>query len=121
MITSKLDRIEEIRNDIKNSYVELNKLEKEVIELWLENKDLVLESKKHIYQMLWIYEKEIDYEELEKNYPEIYILGLRPSFSKEHLFHSVSVSVGNEILRNHTYDLSRYKLKRKGKNKNVRK
>lgn len=116
-IHSKLNKIEELRNEVKNAYVEINKLEKEIIEEWLENKDLKLESDKNYYQMLWIYNKEIDYKKLEQEYPEIYILGLRPTFSKEHLFHSVDKDMANKILRKYTYDLSEYKLKKEGRNK----
>lgn len=112
---SKLERLEHLRNQVKDIYVEINELEKEVKEIWLNDKSLVLESDNYAYNMLWVHSKEIDYNKLEKLYPEIYILGLRPTFSKEHLFHSIDKNLANKVLRECLIDTSEYKLERKRK------
>ena len=74
----------------------------------------------HIATLKWVYEKEIDYKKMEELYPEIYVLGLLPQFSKKQLLKVINKEQANLILRECTYDTSHYKVKLKRKNGDIK-
>lgn len=120
---NKLKRLESIRNEINILYAEKQVLDKDVIQYFIDNKDKFseLELDDYIVSLKWIYEKEIDYEKLEEMYPEIYILGLLPTFSKKQLLKVVDKEQARLILKECTYDTSHYKMVMKRKRKKYRK
>lgn len=113
----KLIRLEEIRLKTNELYTEKYALEKEIIQYFLDNKENFneIELEEHIATLKWVYEKEIDYEKMEELYPEIYVLGLLPQFSKKQLLKVINKDQANLILRECTYDTSHYKVKLKKK------
>lgn len=122
-MNDKLKRLEEIRIETNNLYIEKQSLEKEIIQHFIDNKELFneIELDNHIATLKWVYEKEIDYEKLEELYPEIYILGLRPKFSRKQLLKVIDdVNMIKLILRECTYNTSHYKLQLKNKRKKKR-
>lgn len=118
-VQEKLNRFEEIRLEINALYKEKNTLEKEIIQFFLENKENFneIELEEHIITLKWLYEKEIDYEKLEKLYPEIYVLGLVPTFSKKHLLQFIDKEQARLVLRECTYNQDHYKVVSKRKRK----
>jgi len=114
MLNENLKRIEKIKEEITDKYVELDRLKKEVVREMLENgtKDIELENGLH-ETLVYVVEKKIDYEKLQKCYEDVYILGLRPSFSKTQALNSVSVQFLNKILKDCTITTKGYRLKTK--------
>ena len=119
----KLIRLEEIRLKTNELYTEKYALEKEIIQYFLDNKKKFneIELEEHIATLKWVYEKEIDYEKMEELYPEIYVLGLLPQFSKKQLLKVIDKEQANLILRECTYDTSHYKVKLKKKKRRYKK
>lgn len=119
----KLIRLEEIRLKTNELYTEKYALEKEIIQYFLDNKENFneIELEEHIATLKWVYEKEIDYEKMEELYPEIYVLGLLPQFSKRQLLKVINKEQANLILRECTYDTSHYKVKLKKKKRRYKK
>lgn len=119
----KLIRLEEIRLKTNELYTEKYALEKEIIQYFLDNKENFneIELEEHIATLKWVYEKEIDYEKMEELYPEIYVLGLLPQFSKKQLLKVINKEQANLILRECTYDTSHYKVKLKKKKRRYKK
>jgi predicted phage-related endonuclease len=112
-----LKRIEQVREEIKKSYVELDRLKKEVVKELVESgsKTVDLEGDLHA-TLVWVVEKKIDYDKLQKEYEDIYVLGLRPSFSKTQALNSVSAPLLNKILKDCTITEMGYELKTKREN-----
>lgn len=123
MIKEKLDRLEEIRIEVNNLYAERNAMEKEIIQHFLDNKENFkeIELERHIITLKWLYEKEIDYEKLAELYPDIYVLGLLPTFSKKHLLKVIDKKQAELVLRECTYDTSHYKILMRKKRKKYKK
>lgn len=119
----KLIRLEEIRLKTNELYTEKYGLEKEIIQYFLDNKENFneIELEEHIATLKWVYEKEIDYKKMEELYPEIYVLGLLPQFSKRQLLKVINKEQANLILRECTYDTSHYKVKLKKKKRRYKK
>lgn len=119
----KLIRLEEIRLKTNELYTEKYALEKEIIQYFLDNKENFneIELEEHIATLKWVYEKEIDYEKMEELYPEIYVLGLLPQFSKKQLLKVINKEQANLILRECTYDTSHYKVKLRKKKRRYKK
>lgn len=119
----KLIRLEEIRLKTNELYTEKHTLEKEIIQYFLDNKENFneIELSEHIATLKWVYEKEIDYKKMEELYPEIYVLGLLPQFSKKQLLKVIDKEQANLILRECTYDTSHYKVKLKKKKRRYKK
>lgn len=115
----KLNRLEEIRIKTNELYTEKYALEKEIIQHFLDNKENFneIELEEHIATLKWVYEKEIDYKKMEELYPEIYVLGLLPQFSKKQLLKVVDKEQARIILKECTYDTSHYKTMLKNKKK----
>lgn len=119
----KLIRLEEIRLKTNELYTEKQAIEKEIIQHFLDNKENFneIELSEHIATLKWVYEKEIDYKKMEELYPEIYVLGLLPQFSKKQLLKVIDKEQANLILRECTYDTSHYKVKLKKKKRRYKK
>ncbi len=119
----KLIRLEEIRLKTNELYTEKYALEKEIIQYFLDNKENFneIDLEEHIATLKWVYEKEIDYEKMEELYPEIYVLGLLPQFSKKQLLKVINKEQANLILRECTYDTSHYKVKLRKKKRRYKK
>lgn len=119
LIKEVLNKYIENKKKITDIYIDQHKLEKEIIQYFIDNKELFteIELDEHIISLQWVFDKYIDYELLEKKYPEIYLLGLTPTFSKTHLMKVISKEDSNLILRECTLNSSEYKLKLKRKKK----
>lgn len=109
----KLEKYEQNRLKINEIYREQNKLEKDIIKHFLDNKEKFseIELDKHMMTLKWIYDKHIDYEKLEKLYPDIYVLGLETTFSKTRLLKVMDRKEAEIVLRECTYNSSHYKIK----------
>lgn len=116
---SKLNRLEQIRNETNALYAEKQGLEKEIIQHFIDNKENFdsIELDDYIASLKWVYEKHIDYEMMEELYPEIYVMGLLPTFSKRHLLKLVDKEQARLILRECSYSSSHYKVMLKRKRK----
>ncbi len=119
-LSKKLERINEIRQEINKLYAELNPLKQEVIKHMVENdmqKEVVKLSETHIATLKWTIEKKIDYEKLQRCYPDVYKMGLKPVFSSTQALNSVSSKLLNKILKDCYNTNMGYKLdiKKRGK------
>ena len=111
-VENKLKEIQEHRANIRKEYSAINKLEGDIIQLMIENDLKDIEVDNRIYELMWVYDKKIDYELLEREYPEIYRLGLYTSFSKKLLYNSIDKSKADAIIRECTTLAPHYELKR---------
>ena len=95
-----LKRILEIRNNIKGEYAELEQLKKKIVKEMVENGSKVVDIQDTDLQatLKWVVENEIDYDRLMTQYPDIYKLGIIPSFSKKQALNSVSPKLLKKIL-----------------------
>jgi len=113
-LKEKLTRLSEIRKSVSALYREKNELESEVVEHMVLNgiKTLDLDENKEVYGLKWIVENKIDYEKLERDYNEVYELGLQTCFSATKCLDSVNRKLFNEILNDCTIINNHYELKR---------
>lgn len=112
MIEDKIQQFMDTREEVKKLYVKQKELEQEIIQHFIDNKNdfSSIKNGNYILSLKWVYDKIIDYEKLEAEYPEIYILGLRPEFSKLHLLKVIDKKQVELIIRECTLNTSRYKL-----------
>jgi glutamate racemase len=113
-LVENLKRIEQVQEEIKQKYIEIDHLKKAVVKEMLEsgNKDITLENGLH-ETLVWVVEKKIDYDKLQKQYEDIYILGLRPSFSRTQALNCISLPLLNKVLKDCTITEMGYQLKEK--------
>lgn len=114
-VKKKLDRLEDARQEINNLYIERQNIEKEIIPFMIENKDKFksFENEDYIFKLTWVFDKYIDYEKMKKQYPDIYMLGLTRTFSKNVLLKTVDNKTAAKILKDCTYDGSHYRVRDK--------
>lgn len=117
-LNENLKRIEQVQEEVKQKYVELDRLKKAVVKEMLEsgNKNIVLENDGLHATLVWVVEKKIDYDKLQKNYEDIYVLGLRPSFSRTQALNSISLPLLNKVLKDCAITEMGYELKTKKEN-----
>ena len=109
---SKLDRISELNETIRKAYVELNSLKSEVVKEMVLNdvKSIDLSDKEEI-TLKWVIEKEIDYERLQKLYPDVYLFGLRQTFSAKQALNCVKKDLLHKIIKDCVLINAEYKAK----------
>ncbi len=109
---NKLHRLQEIKANVRSEYAEMDVLKKEIVKEMVESKTKIVDIDKHLQATLvWVVEKDIDYEKLMRLYPDIYILGLKPTFSTKQALNSVSPNLLNKIIKDCTKQSAQYNLK----------
>lgn len=108
----KLDRLQEIKANIRLEYAEMDILKKDIVKEMVEtsNKEINLGNGNQAV-LVWAVENKIDYEKLMKLYPNIYKLGLKPTFSTKQALNSVSPKLFNKIIKDCTKTTAQYNLK----------
>jgi hypothetical protein len=126
-ILDKIKRLSEIRKEIQASYSELNELQKEIVKEIVESKQVEnyksidISEEEHM-DLVWAYEKRIDYDGLLKDHPEIYEIGLQTTWSKTQALNSIdSKTLLETILSGYTTVLGEYKVKISKNSKKKRK
>lgn len=99
-LDQKANKILKIKKNVTKEYKEMSRLKKEIIEEMsnLDIKDLELSKGLHAI-VVSNYEKQIDYDKLFNTYPDIYVLGLRTTFSKKQALNSISSKVLSNVLK----------------------
>lgn len=115
-IVENLNQILVLKEEIKRKYVIMNGIEKEVIKQLVEGqeKDFPLSDELHA-TLVWTIEKEIDYDKLRENHPEIYQMGLKTVFSQTQALNSVSRHLLAAVMKDCQKVSMGYKLKIKKK------
>ena len=108
----KLNRLQEIKANIRSEYAEMDILKKAIVKEMVETDNKIVGLDKNIQATLvWVVEKKLDYDRLTKLYPDIYKLGLRPTFSTKQALNSVSPKLLNKIIKDCTKTNKGYTLK----------
>ena len=108
----KLNRLLEIKANVRSEYAEMNTLKKEIIEEMVVSGNKVVDYDPITQAALvWVIEKEINYEKLMKWYPDVYRLGLKPTFSTTQALNSISKDLLNKIIKDCTEIDQKYNLK----------
>ena len=111
-IYENIKRIETIKANIRKEYAELNKLNDKVVKEMLENDTKEMDCDDDTKATLvWAVDKKIDYTKLMNLYPDIYKLGIKPTFSTTQALKSVSPSLLNKIIKDCTKKSAQYNLK----------
>lgn len=108
-----LKRLSEIRIEVKRLYGEKNRLETSVIDKVVESgsEKIMALNKNEVLELVWVFDKRIDYERLKLLYPEIYALGLETTFSANKALKSMDKKLFNLILNDCTTINPHYKVK----------
>ena len=108
----KLDRVQEIKSNIRLEYAEMSVLKKDIVKEMVETDNKIVDIDKGSQATLvWVVEKNIDYDKLMKLYPDIYKLGIKPTFSTKQALNSVSPNLLNKIIKDCTKTTAQYNLK----------
>ena len=108
----KLDRLQEIKANIRLEYAEMSVLKKDIVKEMVETDNKIVNIDSDLQATLvWVVEKNIDYDKLMKLYPDIYKLGLKPTFSTKQALNSVSPKLLNKIIKDCTKTTAQYNLK----------
>ena len=108
----KLDRLQEIKANIRLEYAEIDTLKKAIVKEMVETNHKVVDIDKNTQATLvWVVENKLDYDKLMKLYPDIYKLGLKPTFSTKQALNSVSPKLLNKIIKDCTKTTAQYNLK----------
>lgn len=115
----KIDRYNHLSHEITKLYLERNELESDIVDEFLTDKEKYsnLETDWYFINFAFKSKRIIDYEKMERDYPEIYMLGLRPTFSKDTLLNSLDKNITENIIKECTYLENKYKITRKKKYK----
>ena len=120
-LNEKLKKVQEIRNKISKLYIELNTIKSDIVKDMVESdkqKETIDIDSNYQATLVWAVEKKIDYEKLMESYPDIYILGLKNTFSSTQALNSISSNLLNKVLKdcyktNMGYELEFKKRRRK--------
>ena len=113
-LEEKLKKIQSLKKEVTNKYIEINKIQKEVIEEMLDSKTKSVEISKGLQAVLVSFiEKKIDYDKLTKDYPDIYVLGLKTTFSKKQALNCISSKVLESVLKDCIITEKSYDIKYK--------
>jgi len=108
----KLARLQEIKANIRSEYAEMDILKKEIVKEMVESDNKIIDLDKNTQATLvWVVDKDIDYDKLMELYPDIYKLGLRPTFSTKQALNSVSSKLLTKIIKDCAKQSSKYNLK----------
>jgi len=108
----KLDRLREIKGNIRTEYAEMDILKKEIVKEMVESDNKIIELDKNTQATLvWVVDKDIDYDKLMELYPDIYKLGIKPTFSTKQALNSVSPKLLTKIIKDCTKTTKEYNLK----------
>ena len=110
--SKKLNRLQEIKANIRLEYAEMDILKKEIVKEMVETRNKFINFEVNTQAILvWVVEKDIDYIKLMKLYPDIYKLGIKPTFSTKQALNSVSPKLLNKIIKDCTKTTKEYNLK----------
>jgi len=108
----KLARLQALKLNVKKEYVEINALKKDIVKEMVETDSKEIAYDQNTKATLeWVVEKAIDYEKLMKLYPDVYRLGLKPTFSTRQALHSISKELLNKVIKDCTKGSAQYNLK----------
>ena len=109
----KIIRLGEIRKEISKLYAEKSALESEVVDIVLElgEQKSSIQVEDYIANLLWVYEKKIDYEKLKEKYPDVYELGLITEFSAKQALKGIDRNLFNKILNDCIIARGKYEVK----------
>lgn len=111
-LEKKLKRLQQLKKEVAAKYKEINKLQNEVIDEMLKVKKKEVDLSKTLHATLaWCIEKKIDYDKLIKEYPDIYLFGLKPTFSRKQALNSVSEEVLSSVLKSCIVQEKNYSIK----------
>ncbi len=116
-LKEKIDELLVLKEKVKQSYTRMNTLEKEIVEEMKESgfKSVSLSDEEKIV-LTQVFEKEIDYDKMLRDYPDVYELGLKTTFSRTQALNSCSATLLNKIIKDCSKITSNYKIKvKKGK------
>lgn len=116
-LKEKIQELSSVRKAIIDNYSRLNELQKEIVKEIVETKQqdtyksIDISEDEHM-DLVWAYEKRIDYEALKREHPTIYELGLQTTWSKTQALNAVdSKELLETILSTYTTVLNEYKVK----------
>jgi hypothetical protein len=116
-ILKKIKRISEIRKEIQASYSELNELQKDIVKEIVESKQVEtyksidISEEEHM-DLVWAFDKRIDYDRLKKDHPIIYEIGLQTTWSKTQALNAIDNKMLLEtVLGGYTTLNGEYKVK----------
>lgn len=126
-LNKKLIELHHIREHIKATYQRLNELEKEIIdeivadsEFKSEYKSIDIDDKIHA-DLVWAFEKRIDYDRLKAEQPELWQQGLYTAFSPSQCLKGISHrALVETVLKDYTTLDGHYTIKTKEIKKGVR-
>lgn len=107
----------ELRQSIKDLYSQLNELEKEIVsELKKSGQEKGFQtleiSENEQADLVWAFEKRIDYDRLKKEHPKIYEMGLETRFNQRKALMSIeSNALLQTVLKDYTTIDGDYKIK----------
>ena len=108
----KLDRLQEIKANIRFEYAEMDILKKDIVKEMVETRNKFINFEvNNQATLVWFIEKNIDYIKLMKLYPDIYKLGIKPTFNMKQALNSISPNLLNKIIKDCTKTTKEYKLK----------
>jgi len=108
---NKLNELVEIQEQIKKLYVRKNELENDIKRLFNESGINTLRINKNSVAVLkTMFEKQIDYDKLKEQYPEIYKQGLMTNFSISRALKSVDKKLLFEAIDNCKKTVKKEKL-----------
>ena len=117
-----IKKLIEVRNDIARDYSELEKVKQDIVREVIENelsKEMEID-RGALAKVLWAYEKNVDYEKLREEHPNLYKLGMEAHFNPKRMFDCIAEknhTYFTEILRNYTSRDDKYILKTISKTK----
>lgn len=116
-LKEKIQELSSVRKAIIDNYSRLNELQKEIVKEIVETKQqdtyksIDISEEEHM-DLVWAYEKRIDYEALKREHPTIYELGLQTTWSKTQALNAIdSKELLETILSTYTTVLNEYKVK----------
>lgn len=116
-LKEKIKELSSVRKAIIDNYSRLNELQKEIVKEIVETKQqdtyksIDISEDEHM-DLVWAYEKRIDYEALKREHPTIYELGLQTTWSKTQALNAIdSKELLETILSTYTTVLNEYKVK----------
>jgi hypothetical protein len=108
----KLKRLQEIKANVRTEYAEMDILKREIVKEMVESNNKIVDIDKNSQATLvWVVDKKIDYTRLIELYPDIYKLGLKPTFSTKQALNSVSPNLLTKIIKDCTKANAQYNLK----------
>ena len=121
-----LERLTELRKQLRDIYAEKSELEKAIVAYAVGNdlqKGEMELNDQEVITFAWVFDKKIDYEKLMEQYPDIYELGLKTTFSASQAMLAMDKKLLRKILDDCSVSNPHYEakvVKKKKRRKNER-